>query len=75
MTFQYMNPGGEANHSHQDNLRLVQFLLDFHDSVGLPRVLVLLEVDIDLGERYRSWIRKGWRLDFGCEVVQHLREQ
>ena len=73
--------------THQDDLRLVELLLHFHDRVGLPRVLILDEVVVDLGEvdarRLGLRLRAGGvggRLPLlarhaGDEVVEQLVEQ
>ena len=73
--------------THQNDLRLVELLLDLHDRVRLPRVLILDEVVVDLskvdacrlGLRCRSRA-VGGRLPLlarhtGDKVVEQLVEQ
>lgn len=60
----------------QYNLGLVEFLLDLHDAVGLPRILVLDNVLIELGQHqgrralgpFSACVRRQ-------EIIDHLREQ
>jgi len=59
----------------QDNLGLIELLLNAHDRVRLTRVLVFLDVDVDLGEGYRGRIRVLRLRHLGREVIQHLGKQ
>ena len=56
--------------THQDDLRLIQLLLHLHDRICLPRILVLLQVGVDLGEGDggRSAVRRLGNL--GDEIVE-----
>lgn len=61
--------------AYQDNLRLIQFSLYTHDVVRVPRVLVLLQVGVDLGEVDRPGAGELALRYFRNEVVQKLSDK
>jgi len=60
--------------SYQHNLGLVKLLLDLHNSVGLPGILVPLQVAVDFRELCCRVGIVGTG-NFGCKVVQNLGEK
>ena len=62
-------------YAHQDDLGLVKFLLDAHDVVRMPRILVLLEVGVDIRERDRRRVGEGRLGNFGRKIIKELGEE
>lgn len=60
----------------QHNLRLIQFLLDLHDTVRLLRILIFDYIFLEFGERQRGGCGgEGGAGIAGEELVDHFREE
>lgn len=60
----------------QHNLRLIQLLLDLHDTIRILRILILLQILLELRERHLGvGVRPTAARELADEIVQNLAQQ
>jgi hypothetical protein len=61
--------------TYQNDLCLIKLLLDLHNRVRLPWILILLDIGGDLGERYGRRVAILLHLYFPSEVLENFGQE